>query len=231
MLFIFDVDGTLTPSRQKINQSFHDWILNDFGHRFVIITGSDPSKTREQIGNVLYESTVVYNCSGNHIFDRGVEVYRSQWILPFEIEKFLLKELNNTDWTEKTGNHIEHRVGLCNFSIVGRNANKLQREKYKHYDDIKNERFLLAEKIMKNFKGIETGVAGETGIDIYEKGTGKDRLLTLLPHNETLIFFGDKQDYPGNDYSLARDILKSNRGICHNVSGWEETMMILKDYK
>ncbi len=231
MLFIFDVDGTLTPSRQKMDQSFHDWLLNDFRHEFVIITGSDPTKTREQIGNVLYESTTVYNCSGNHIFDRGAEIYRSDWRLSYDIEEFLIQALNESEWTERTGNHIEHRVGLCNFSIVGRNANTHQRASYKRYDDTTNERLTLASTLMKRFDWIEAGVAGETGIDIYQKGSGKNRLLQLISTSEQLVFFGDKQEYPGNDYTLARDIMAHNRGICYNVSGWRETMKILKEYK
>ena len=49
-LFIFDIDGTLTPSRQKMSmefqQFFRDWSdKNDY----FLVTGSDIEKTKEQI--------------------------------------------------------------------------------------------------------------------------------------------------------------------------------------
>ena len=45
MKYIFDVDGTLTPSRQPIMPEFKDWFLDFCKHNEVyIVTGSDYPK-------------------------------------------------------------------------------------------------------------------------------------------------------------------------------------------
>ena len=49
--FIFDVDGTLTPSRGLMDSQFQQW-FNDFCRAYPVylVTGSDKPKTIEQIG-------------------------------------------------------------------------------------------------------------------------------------------------------------------------------------
>ena len=49
--FIFDIDGTLTPSREKMDTQFHAWFLNfQKVYDTYLVTGSDRSKTIEQVG-------------------------------------------------------------------------------------------------------------------------------------------------------------------------------------
>ncbi len=46
-LFIFDVDGTLTPSRQKMDMEFQKYFMDFCEDNFVyLITGSDRKDTR-----------------------------------------------------------------------------------------------------------------------------------------------------------------------------------------
>ena len=81
MKYIFDVDGTLTPSRSKIDPKFAEWFL-DFQKEFdvYLVTGSDRDKTIEQLGDVIYDNAkAVFNCSGNDVWSCGANVYRSEW--------------------------------------------------------------------------------------------------------------------------------------------------------
>lgn len=54
MFFAFDVDGTLTPSRQQIFPEFEQWFfkwisfIQSKGHSVLLVTGSDYAKTLEQ---------------------------------------------------------------------------------------------------------------------------------------------------------------------------------------
>lgn len=227
---VFDVDGTLTPSRGRIDEEFRCWMLDDLTIPFVLVTGSDPIKTREQIGNELYDSTIVFNCTGNHVFNRGAEIYRSKWRIPESLERHLNTVLKHSPHPEKTGNHIEHRVGLCNFSIVGRNANIDQRKSYFEWDKQSNERLSIAAGIKSIWSDVEASVAGETGIDIYAKGTGKDQILpAVIEMDHDIRFFGDRMDENGNDYGLAKVITDGGHGLSYAVSGWEHTWNILKD--
>ena len=218
MLLLFDVDGTLTPSRGRIDPAFKSWLMTKCKHEFRLITGSDPEKTREQVGDDLWAYNITYNCAGNHVFKRGSETYKSDWRIPDDLEWWLNAKLFASPWMIRTGRHIEHRVGLCNFSTLGRNATQDQRRAYYEWDKIWNERKLTAMLISAVWQGIECTVAGETGIDIYAKGTGKDQILETLKYDRPIHFFGDRQDPDGNDYGLAQAILTQKVGSCYHVN-------------
>ena len=229
MLILFDVDGTLTPSRGVINDEFKHWLMNELKAEFRLITGSDPEKTQEQVGYDLWSYSVSYNCAGNHVFHRGKETYKSEWKVPDTLLEWMQDKLNDTDWMIKTGRHIEQRVGLCNFSTLGRNATSEQRKAYYEWDRNTHEREMIAKYINTNWGDIECTIAGETGVDIYKKGTGKDQVLKTIDCKQPIRFFGDRQDPTGNDYSLAQAILTSKVGLCYHVKNWQHTWMLLKD--
>ena len=69
--FIFDVDGTLTPSRGTIDPEFKEFFVNFCTENNVyLVTGSDRPKTVEQIGLDTYLLCKrVYNCSGNDVYE------------------------------------------------------------------------------------------------------------------------------------------------------------------
>ena len=68
--FIFDVDGTLTPSRGRIDPEFEKFFTEFCEDNHVyLVTGSDRKKTLEQIGFAIYNvCEAVYQCSGNDIW-------------------------------------------------------------------------------------------------------------------------------------------------------------------
>lgn len=230
MLLVFDVDGTLTPSRGRIDERFRRWMLDELLIPYVLVTGSDPIKTREQIGDELYDRTIVFNCTGNHVFNRGAEIHRSKWVIPESLESHLNQLLGTSEYPTKTGKHIENRVGLCNFSVVGRNATIEQRKNYFEWDKVSNERQMIAASIRNGWPDIDATIAGETGIDIYAKGAGKAQiLLGLLDLSDQIVFFGDRMDQNGNDYELAKAIEDGGHGRSHAVRDWEQTWEILKE--
>ena len=61
--FIFDVDGTLTPSRGIIDKEFEKFFLKFCYENYVyLVTGSDYDKTVEQLGKEICEKVErVYN--------------------------------------------------------------------------------------------------------------------------------------------------------------------------
>ena len=102
-LFIFDVDGTLTPSRQKMDMEFQNNFMDFCEDNFVfLITGSDREKTLEQVGiDIYYMADRVYNCSGNHVFEQSREIYRTDWKLPDNAAFFLLDKLADSSFHRK----------------------------------------------------------------------------------------------------------------------------------
>lgn len=225
MNFVFDVDGTLTPSRKSIDTKFAEWFL-DFTkkNKVYLVSGSDYPKTLEQLGETICNSVAgVYSCAGNALYVNGQEMYSNSFELTDEEYKFLGRLLELSAYPERTGQHIEMRLGLCNFSIVGRGATHEQRQAYVQYDTAINERKNLAELINMQFPRLEATVAGETGIDIYLCGKDKAQIAdTVSP----FVFFGDKIEIGGNDYSIALRAKKFYR-----VESWEDTFSILqKEY-
>ena len=89
------MDGTLTPSRKKIEHEFWAPFLIFCRHNDVyLVTGSDRQKTLEQLGlDICYTAKRVYNCSGSDVYEKDKNVYRDDWELPKEVEDFLMDEL------------------------------------------------------------------------------------------------------------------------------------------
>lgn len=229
--YIFDVDGTLTPSRGKIDIEFRRWFSKFAENNDVyLVTGSDREKTLEQVGEVVYNrAKKVYQCSGNDVWIKDARIRTVDFKISEELEEALIQEVSSSKFYEKTGKHIEKRDGLVNFSICGRNASMQTRAMYKQWDEHKRERFLIVEKLNYEWEDYEFKVAGETGIDITPRGSNKAQILTDFSDYDTIWFFGDKTSFGGNDHEIAvavSDRLGRNRVF--TVNSWRHTWNILK---
>ena len=225
--FIFDVDGTLTPSRGKIDEEFARFFFDfcTLNHVY-FVTGSDRAKTVEQIGNTLYGMAQrVYNCSGNDVYEGSTNIRTTDWTLPALARTFLISCEYESKFTIRTGNHIEERPGMVNFSVVGRNATTEERAKYVAYDTYEDERTTIAKAFNIMFPELEARPGGETGIDIAPRGSDKSQILVDFSRQDSIVFFGDRMDIDGNDYPLK---LANYNGINHHVEGWQHTWEILK---
>jgi phosphomannomutase len=232
-VYVFDIDGTLTPSRLRIDSEFEQFFINWMeGKKIVFVTGSDKAKTIEQIGDNIWNSAdaCLQSCS-NHIFEGGVETYKIDWKPSNELISFLEELLQETKYTIKTSNHIEERIGLLNFSIVGRDCTQEQREAYYEWDSKSGERLQFAQQIMDRFPGIEASVGGQISIDIHPLGANKSQAKAWILNNfgqESIIhFYGDKMSPGGNDYDLAKVLQQPHK--TYSVTDWKDTMKHLKE--
>ena len=228
MNYIFDVDGTLTPSRSKMDKEFLEFFTNWIAtHNTTLVTGSPKEMTIDQIGFDLWEKLKVYQCSGNDVYNKGVGIKTNDWKLTNEANLFLLDRLHGSLYSVRTGKHFDHRPGLCNFSVVGRGAGPYQRQDYVWYDEMTNERKAIADEFNYGFKGhIQATVAGDTGLDITPVGCGKAQ---ILPDFEgEIVFFGDKTALGGNDHDIAVAVSSRPQSVVHAVKSWENTYEVLK---
>lgn len=232
-VFVFDVDGTLTLPRGKIDSEFEEWFF-DFIHKndVYLVSGSDRAKTQEQISLRVYNACLgVYQCNGNEHWKGSQRIKSTNWTPDFALEQFLRKKVSESRYPIKSGRHIEKRTGMINFSTIGRNATKEQRADYYRWDQQARERELLAKYINKSYSNITASVGGEISIDIYATGNDKSRVAKeLAEHYDEIHFFGDRCDYGGNDFSIATMIKLTNTGVVNKVNSWQDTWELLKRY-
>jgi len=248
-LFIFDIDGTLTPSRQKMSlefqQFFRDWSdKNDY----FLVTGSDIEKTKEQIPEfVIKKAEGIFTCCGNVFYKNKIlnigstqeihtsKVYEHTFTLPKHIEQFLYIMLDNSKYPHRYGNHVENRGSMVNFSIVGRDCNLEQRKHFFEWDEKNKERQKIADIIKTKSPVLDASLGGQISIDIHEKDMDKSQILYHIKNNYTelvdnYVFIGDKVKEGGNDYPLAYLLQENtNNGIVYETKNPENTMKILKE--
>jgi phosphomannomutase len=224
--FIFDVDGTLTPSRQQIDPNFAIF-FGDFCavNDVYLVTGSDKPKTVEQIGEDIYSlAKRVYNCSGCDVWEGETNIRSSNWKLKISEKTWLLDKLEESQFPLRTGLHIEERQGMVNFSVVGRNATMGERKLYVKYDTEFNERNTIADLFNKEFPNLVARPGGETGIDISPKGNDKSQILQDFNHEDKIYFFGDRMDPAGNDYPLKKALYDGYYNYeAYSVQDWQDT--------
>ena len=194
-----------------------------------LVTGSDRAKTIEQVGLDIYNRSIkVYNCSGADVYVKDKNVYRSQWKPTRSLINFLSDELDYSAFPHKTGNHIEHRPGGINFSILGRGDDSMKhRKEYVKWDINTTERILMSDRIKSEFPDLNIQIGGETGLDISD--SDKSQILTDFNSEDEIHFFGDMMLEGQNDYPLAK-ALKKMGGYPHHIKGWEDTRTRLSEF-
>ena len=109
-IFIFDVDGTLTPSRQKMTKEFKDFFsiwaeLNTF----YLVTGSDIPKLQEQMDGMEIHSDGIFTCCGNEYWQSNPAVhpkhcdliYSNKFKPPKDLIKYLERKVLKSKYQNK----------------------------------------------------------------------------------------------------------------------------------
>tara|TARA_X000001382_G_scaffold73728_1_gene51461 strand:+ start:363 stop:1091 length:729 start_codon:yes stop_codon:yes gene_type:complete len=235
-VFIFDVDGTLTPSRlpmtEEFQKFFQKWVTKN---KFYLVTGSDLPKLQEQMCLYDIEAEGIFTCCGNQywkpdpsIVNVSAElIYENKFELPPHLDLFLNIVLKQSPYPHRYGNHIEDRGSMVNFSIVGRDCTQEQREEFFEWDNENNERERIANIIKSKATGIDAVIGGQISIDIYPEGCDKSQILKHIEADE-YVFIGDRTEEGGNDYPLAKLMEGKDNCSFYQTEGWEETQKILE---
>ena len=242
-IYIFDVDGTLTPSRQKMTEEFKDffkeWALRN---TFYLVTGSDLPKLQEQMDGMEIHSSGIFTCCGNEFLqvDPAVHpkyadnIYSNKFKSADSLIKYLEDTLDNSDYPIKAGQHIEDRGSMLNFSMVGRKCTLQERKDYFYYDELTGEREDIASAIRFNWSKLDAVIGGQISIDIYPKGHDKSQILkhikdrNVVTSKDEYIFIGDRTMEGGNDYPLAKLMEETDNCSYYQTEGPEETKKILE---
>lgn len=237
ILFLFDVDGTLTKPRLKISDNMVDLLkqihcLKNYDLGFV--GGSDLSKQEEQLGKenmdlftwkfaenglMAYHEDELINLT-SLISEIGEEDYQ-------DLINACLNVLSGIKIPVKRGNFIEMRNGMINVSPIGRSCSQLERDQFDKLDKICEIRKKMIEQIkaLVPHLNLTYSIGGQISMDIFPKGWDKTYCLQFLKDKyEVIYFFGDKTEKGGNDYEIYND----PRVKSFNVKSYEDTMEILQ---
>lgn len=231
-IYVFDLDGTLTPPRLPMTASFEKFFLNwAKDKKCFIATGSDIKKVQEQASSkVLNAFEGVYCSMGNVLWQKGEIVYKNEFKEnPLLIEKLEEFRASTSYPYELFPNYIEHREGMINFSVIGRDCPYSEREKYFSYDNKTHEREKIRNLLAKQFPEYDFSIGGMISIDITPKGKGKEQVayhLRKMYPKLKIVFFGDKTFVGGNDYALAQAVLELGNAAVVQVAGPD----VVKDF-
>jgi len=235
-IFIFDIDGTLTPSRLRMTEKFAKFFDKwSEKNKYYLVTGSDLDKTKEQLPIAYMDrAEAIFTCCGNQMWRDNESIYDNKFNPPKDLIEYLERKVLKSEYPNRCGNHIEDRGSMVNFSVVGRDCTQEQREDYFEWDKAMGERNIMCMEIKGTYPGIDAVVGGQISIDIYPKGNDKSQVLNiieqerLVPPNE-YVFIGDGIENGGNDYPLAH--LMNNIEGCdwYHTKGWKHTKEILEN--
>jgi len=237
IVYLFDVDGTLTRPLAEVDEEFADVFLSwirDKGKKVYLVTGSDIKKTKKQLfSSFIDQCEGIFSCSGNVFHSKGKKVYENDLVLPEGFVEDLRAYLQEgTGWRKKTGDHIEIRQGMVNFSTVGRNASPRLREAYYEWDQKRRERQDIVIYIKSLYPSFEVSIGGQISVDIYPAGKNKAQIVDTLQriHGDDvrLIFAGDRNVPGGNDWPLAQRLEQMPGSEWYQVECYAETRALIE---
>jgi phosphomannomutase len=235
IIFLFDVDGTLSPSRQKASEDTLKMLKNlKKSVSIAFVGGSDLVKQFEQIGPDLL-NIFDFGFPENGVqFYKGKELQSSESFISFLGEKNYLILLNEifrlfslANCPVKRSHFIELRKSMLNISPIGRECSQAERLEFFEFDKINLIRKGIAEELTKKFgdlMNIQCSIGGQISIDIFPKGWDKTYCLRHVKH-EKIYFFGDMTEIGGNDH----EIFKHERVIGTKVLNPEDTIKKVKE--
>jgi len=235
-LLLFDVDGTIAESGQKIEPDMRD-LLQGLTDRYDlgIVGGGKMDKILEQMGennpfsHYFTECGCVYYSNGTQQYVKNLREH-PLYIHINALVKTCLSFLSNVTYT-LSGHFIDLRNGIIYVSLIGMVATQEERAYFMKLD----EQFGYRGKLLKKLKeqsellGVSDKITicegGRVGIAIYPNEYDKVQVLDVLVGNyEEIHFFGDKYGADGNDHHLITD----PRVIGHPVDSLDDTKAILK---
>ena len=233
---LFDIDGTLTPSRRSATEEILNMIKDLRKIATVgVVGGSDLPKQKDQLGKDVLD-LVDYSFSENGLVSyHGHDLIgKTSFIDKFSKEdikrlvNWTLRYIADLDIPQKSGTFFELRTGMVNISPVGRNCTYEQRMEFFELDKKKKYRQTMVEKMREEFKdlNLQFSIGGQTSFDVFPVGWSKAYCLKFVEGKfDEIHFFGDMTMEGGNDYEIAHD----PRVISHTVCDPEDTIKQVKE--
>ncbi|MBN3323432.1 PMM1 Phosphomannomutase, partial [Atractosteus spatula] len=219
VLCLFDVDGTLTAAREKIDPEL-DAFFQELRQRVKIgvVGGSDYSKIAEQLGEgdevihkfdyVFAENGTVQYKDGKLISKQAIQNQLGEELLQ-DLINFCLRYMGLLKLPKKRGTFIEFRNGTINISPIGRSCTPEERIEFSEIDKREKIREKFVATLQQEFagKGLRFTRGGLISFDVFPEGWDKRLCLDVLEREglEAIYFFGNETSPGGNDYEIFND--------------------------
>lgn len=239
-LIVFDLDGTLTESKQPMDAEMSDLLKQLLkGKSVAIIGGGSWQKFNDQFVSKFPLSGEARNL---YLFPTNAAVfYRSDgrvWTEVYE-ERFTEEEKKRiVEALQKTvselgfdkpahlyGEQIEDRGTQVTFSALGQQAPVAEKAVW---DPDHKKRDLMVKRLGELIPEFDARIGGMTSVDVIRKSIDKaygirqmEKYLKIS--KEEMLFIGDAIFPGGNDYAVKETGVESIR-----VSGPEETKKVIK---
>uniref|UniRef100_A0ACB8FNI1 Phosphomannomutase 1 n=1 Tax=Sphaerodactylus townsendi TaxID=933632 RepID=A0ACB8FNI1_9SAUR len=234
ILCLFDVDGTLTPPRQKIEPEVAEF-LEELRKRVMIgvVGGSDYAKIAEQLGEgdevinkfdyVFAENGTVQYKNGQLVSKQAIQDHLGEELLQ-ELINFCLNYIALLKLPKKRGTFIEFRNGMLNISPVGRSCTMEERIEFSELDKKERIREKFVAALQREFadKGLRFSRGGMISFDVFPEGWDKRCCLDILDEErfDIIHFFGNETSPGGNDYEIYDD----PRTVGHSIQSPHDTV-------
>lgn len=239
-LVIFDLDGTLAPSKSPLDSEMADLVMKLLAKtKVAIISGGGYLQFQTQFLHSLpvsaesFSNLLLLPTSGTKLY-----VWRGNWneqyseqLTPAEklrITTSLKESLRATEYiapTKMYGEAVEDRGSQISFSALGQQAPISVKETW---DPDRKKREIIADHLRAKIPEFDIRIGGMTTIDITKRGINKaygirklEEFLKIMPDH--ILFIGDALFQGGNDFPA-----KATGVDCVQVDGPEDTKSLLK---
>ena len=240
-LIAFDVDGTISLSRSKIDSEMADLLKQLLQVKQVaLITGGAFADIKRQVldeiglDNPFNKNLTLLPTNGG-----GFWIFTEKWLeisshkLTIEEKEKIIKILEEIDAgdpelcdNKSYGREIQDRESQITYAAYGEDA---PQELKQAWDPDFKKRISLQNKLMEKLPEFEVKIGGTTSIDITSKGMDKAYAMNKLMkyfnlEKKDIAFFGDAVYENGNDYPVFLMNIDTVK-----VSGVEETKEIIRE--
>jgi len=248
---LFDMDGTLTEPRKKIN-SETIYSLRQLSKYFDIgiVTGSDLDYVRQQlnfmfdVGGISLDKIRLFPCNGTKYYKWQNSnfkcMYESDMIKAIGRDnyKYIVQALFSYQILISakhdlpyTGTFFHYRGSMLNWCPIGRQAGDDERRAWVEADQENSIRLsyikIIEEMIDKKSLNISVTLGGSTSFDIFPEGWDKTYVTKHLDEYSEFFFVGDRCSPGGNDHELYELLKDEKNSQSYAVSSPSETVEII----
>jgi len=198
--FIFDLDGTITESRQEMKPETFKALCSLECETVSVISGASTEQIKKQLGK--FQPKFILAQSGN-----DTKFWKNELTKDEIVEIMNHIDMINASYPEyflTVKDLIQNRGSQLAFSFIGHNTNI---EDKKAFDQQGNFRRTVLDTVPFNSNSLEVRVAGTTCLDYTKKdgtkGKNIEKLIKELNWNkEDCIYFGDALEPGQNDETV-----------------------------